>query len=99
MFMGSPLAVPLDTMLNFMDSALSASATMVLVVLLSGSLHSTLASNLLPEELVTVVLQDLAMWVGLKLARSSFLRQCLLTVGFPAARLPAFFMAASILAR
>jgi hypothetical protein len=30
-----------------------------------------------------------------KLAKSSFLRQFLLTVGFPPARLPAFFMAAS----
>jgi hypothetical protein len=33
MFMAWPSAVPLDTMLNLMDSALSASATMVLVVL------------------------------------------------------------------
>jgi hypothetical protein len=73
MFMGWPSAVPLDTTLNFMDSALSASATMVLAVLLSGSLHST-SSNRPPEELPTVVLQDSAELVGSRLCCRMFRR-------------------------
>jgi hypothetical protein len=74
-FMAWPFAVPLETTENFSNSELGDSATIVLADLLFGSLHSTLASNLLDEVLVTVVLQDFAMPVGLKLMRSSFLIQ------------------------
>jgi hypothetical protein len=74
-FMAWPFAVPLETTENFSNSELGASATIVLADLLLGSLHSTLASNLPDEVLVTVILQDFAMPVGLKLIRSSFLIQ------------------------
>jgi hypothetical protein len=88
--------------LNLLDSGLDASTVMLLVVLFCGESQTILASNVLGEELITVILQLLSVLrMGFSLTRSSFLTQFLFVevMGRPLAMLPACFKAASILAR
>ena len=73
MFIGCPFEVPLATTVNLMDSGVSASATMVPLVFMSGLSHMTLASNLLCDELDTLTLQDLVMPTRVEIREVFFL--------------------------
>jgi hypothetical protein len=81
MFIGRPSAIPALTTVNLLDSGLNASMVTVLLDLLPGESHSILASNLLREELTTVILQLLSAFAEGVQLEQVFLLDAVLTGG------------------